>query len=539
MAETVPVQRRAVPTAPRGGRLGWQALALVVVTALTLGGLIGITALVSQPGEARPTATPVSYLVADVRPAPLLRLTGADGRPFDLASLRGTGALVFFGYTHCPDVCPATIGIVGQVLDRVGPGVRAVFVSIDPERDTVEWLADYLRYLPAGFSAATGSPADVRETADAWGVRYARVDADEPGEYSMNHTATVYLVDQAGLLRAEFPFGIEADAMSQVVGEVLAAPLPGGETPSPPPTPGMATPAAPSPAPSTTAAPPTPAPPSPSLPASALRIEIVSSSVWTRGSSPVILALYDGAGRVNEPDARVEVQLTALNGSAVGARVAATAVRPPGVAEVSYVASLDVPSPGWWKLVVEATRAGTTVTGTTSVAALEPGGTAPLGAAAPTVRTPTLDDVGGNLKAVTTDPAPDARLSRTSTVDALAAGSPFVLVIDSWRFRTSPACGQALVLARFLLDRWPDVPIIHLEPFEYDILSDTPVLQGTLSDPDLVPAAEAWGIGPAPWGPASMPWIFVVDGAGSVRAKYQAVIGSADIDVILALIAQE
>ncbi len=104
------------------------------------------------------------------------------------------------------------------------------------------------------------------------------------------------------------------------------------------------------------------------------------------------------------------------------------------------------------------------------------------------------------------------------------------------KFRTSPACGKALVMARYLQDRWPSVPFIHLEPFEYTIVTDTAVLTGPLTNPTLVPAAAAWGIGPEPWTATSMPWVFVVDGNGVVRAKYQGVMGSADIDVILSLI---
>jgi hypothetical protein len=93
-------------------------------------------------------------------------------------------------------------------------------------------------------------------------------------------------------------------------------------------------------------------------------------------------------------------------------------------------------------------------------------------------------------------------------------------------------------MARYLQDRWPAVPFIHLEPFEYSIVSDTAVLTGTLSDPTLVPAAEGWGIAGGPWIATSMPWIFIVDGNGLVRGKYQGVIGSADIDVLVALIEQ-
>jgi hypothetical protein len=87
------------------------------------------------------------------------------------------------------------------------------------------------------------------------------------------------------------------------------------------------------------------------------------------------------------------------------------------------------------------------------------------------------------------------------------------------------------------VDRWPATPFIHLEPYAYDVITDTAVLRGTLGNPTLVAAADAWGIGSAPWGAGSMPWAFVVDGNGIVRAKYQGVVGSDDLDVILSLIA--
>ena len=109
------------------------------------------------------------------------------------------------------------MGIVTQVATDYGSAMRVIFVSIDPERDTVAWLHEYVRYLPAGFSALTGSATEVRAAADAWGVRYARVDEGAPDRYSMSHTAEVYLVDGTGRLRAHFPFGTQAGAMLDTV----------------------------------------------------------------------------------------------------------------------------------------------------------------------------------------------------------------------------------------------------------------------------------------------------------------------------------
>jgi hypothetical protein len=144
--------------------------------------------------------------------------------------------------------------------------------------------------------------------------------------------------------------------------------------------------------------------------------------------------------------------------------------------------------------------------------------------------------VGGVVRAVTTQPDPDLRLSQTSTADARAAGKPYVIVIDSARFKVSPACGRALTMIRYLLDRWPGVVFIHLEPFEYQIVTEEPVLSGSITDPPMNRWSRAFGLGDATWPGTEMPWIFVVDGQGIVRAKYTGIVGSADVDVILTLL---
>ncbi len=482
----------------------------------------------SQPGWTAPSSSvaPVdvaAFLYPTPRRASPLELTDQDDRPFSLTTFRGEPTLVFFGYTHCPDVCPATVGTMGLAMGAFGPGVHATFVTVDPARDTPAWLKEYVRYLPAGFVALTGSADQVRAAADAWGVRYARVEGATPDTYSMSHTADVFLVDATGALRARFPFGTEAPAMTAVLHEVVATTT-------------LAVPSADAGATAT----PTPAaiaiPIATSAPSETLHVAVVSSSVWAGHSSPVILMLSTGATPLNDPSLHPAVQLQDALGAPVGDPVDAVPVQPPGVVTVSYVAELTIPSPSVWRLVVSANRGGAAVAGSAALTALDPGTTAAIGTLAPIAHTPTLADVGGNPRAVTTDPAPDLRLSGTSTTDALASGQPFVLVVDSTRFRVSPACGRAIIMARYLLDRWRDVAFIHLEPYRYSVVTDTPLLDGSLDHPMLTDPAAAWGIGGAPWGPRSMPWVFVVDGHGVVRAKYQGVMGSADVDVIIALI---
>ncbi len=506
---------------------------LVILLAAACGLLaFAVTVIRGLDGSGADGSAPSSGAVAgrvevfgSPAPAPAITLTDQDGRPFSLASLRGSPVFVFFGYTHCPDVCPVTVGRVGMAMTAFGSGVRALFVTVDPARDTVPWLKEYVRYLAPGYTAVTGSELAIRATADAWGVRYAKEQETAPGVYSMSHTADLYLVDANGLLRARLPFGTEPETMTAVLRQVVATTAP--SSPSAAPTgPPVAT-ASPSASASPSATPST-------APANDLSVTVVSSSVWAGPETPVILTLAAGGAPVDAA-ANVTVQLIDANGGPTGSPVTARAVQPPGVPVVSFVATLAVPTPGRWILSVTAAGTSGAAVGQTEVLALDPGGTAAIGSAAPTVRTPTAAD-SPDLRTITTDEMPDERLYQTSVPDALGAGRPFVLVIDSPRFRVSSACGKALALAQYLQDRWPNQLFIHVEPYRYSIVTDTPTLDGSLDDPPLTDAAAGWGIGAAPWGARSMPWVFIVDGHGIVRAKYQGVMGSADLDVLITML---
>ncbi|MCJ7712654.1 MAG: SCO family protein [Chloroflexi bacterium] len=526
-----PIDRRAaVAGFVMLGLLGLLAVGLV---ALVLGG-----DAVAPGGSAQAAQDPASAAYAEARPAPALELTDQEGNPFTLESLRGEPVLVFFGYTHCPDVCPATVGIVNQALSTTGEGPRAVFVSIDPERDDVAAMSQYLRYLPKAYVGLSGTPEDVRRNADAWGVKYARIETDSANGYAMAHTADVFLVDGEGMLRAHFPFGTQADPIAAALQALMAETAAGTPAPAAASTDGVAPAITPGPGTPPPAATPVPAPGTATTAPVAGTLDplVVSSSIWSGGGSPIILTARDASGVALDGAVPVSVRVVSTDGATALPQVPATAVRPEGSDDTSFVAIVDIPSPGSWRLDVLAAdgRSGSTV-----ISALDPGSTAPLGKPAPAVDTPTLDDVGGVVRAVTTQPNPDLRLSKTSTAEARAAGRPYVLVVDSARFKVTEACGRALTMIRYLLDRWRDVTFVHLEPFEYQVITEEPVLNGTLEDPPLNRYARAFGLGPEPWTGLWMPWIFVVDGQGMVRAKYTDIVGSADVDVILSLIRNE
>ena len=522
-----PIDRRAAV-------LGGGVLAIVGLLAVGLVVLVVLARNGTLPAAA-PTQAPGDFAVTQVAPAPPLDLTDQDGNAFSLDALAGRPALLFFGYTHCPDVCPTTVGVVTEALAAAGDGPRAVFISIDPERDGPAEMKSYLRYLHPSFIGLSGSPTEVRTAADGWGVKYARIETGSAGGYAMAHTADTFLVDGQGRLRAVFPFGTDSAPIAAFLVQLLAETPPPSEPPATPvPSVVPPTPTAP------TQSPATPAPSAAGSPAPVtgdLLAMIVSSSVWSGGRSPVIFRIADAAGTPLDGTTAVRARVvSATDGTPAGVEVETIAVRPPGEKATSYVASLDFPSPGAWRIVL---TTPTGATGSVPVNVLDPGTTTPIGAPAPDVRTPTLDSVGGLALAVTTQPDPDLRMSRTSTADARAEGRPYVLVIDSVAFKVSPACGRAVSMIRYLLDRWTDVAFIHLEPFEYSIVTSEPVLNGDLANPPLNSETRAFGIGDKTWSPLAMPWVFVVDGDGIVRAKYTGIVGSADVDVILSLIKGE
>ncbi len=154
------------------------------------------------------------------RPAPALRLTDQDGRPFDLASLRGQPVLVYFGYTHCPDVCPTTLSDIRDALRLVDGPVGVVFVTVDPARDDAAAMKQYVDYYQSGFIGLTGSEAEIATAAGAWGVSYRKLESSSASGYAMAHSTDTYLVDGEGMLRHHLFFGAGAELFAEKIRDV-------------------------------------------------------------------------------------------------------------------------------------------------------------------------------------------------------------------------------------------------------------------------------------------------------------------------------
>jgi protein SCO1/2 len=154
------------------------------------------------------------------RKAPSLVLTDQDGRAFDLASLRGAPVLVYFGYTHCPDICPATLADIRAALDEVDLPARVVFVTVDPARDDAAAMKRYVDHFRSEFIGLTGSEAEIAAAARDWGVSYARLEGSAAAGYAMAHSTETYLVDGDGMLRHHLFFGASPELIADLIGEV-------------------------------------------------------------------------------------------------------------------------------------------------------------------------------------------------------------------------------------------------------------------------------------------------------------------------------
>jgi protein SCO1 len=143
-------------------------------------------------------------------------LVDQNGKPFTDADLKGKWNLVFFGYTHCPDVCPTTLNDLSLALDQLGAkekDVGIVFISVDPDRDTPAVLKSYVESFGGPIEGLTGTPDQVAEAAKDYKVYYAKHPRSDGG-YDMDHSALIYIMDPQGRFTATFTPDENSDSMA-------------------------------------------------------------------------------------------------------------------------------------------------------------------------------------------------------------------------------------------------------------------------------------------------------------------------------------
>jgi protein SCO1 len=149
-------------------------------------------------------------LIKDPRPVVPFRLTDHNGKDFQRERLQGKWSLIFFGYTHCPDICPTSLGLLADLLDKLKrtpvtkQPIQGIFISVDPNRDDRKLLKSYVRYFHPDLMGATGSPAWIRGLIRQFGGGY-QLEKEDSGEgYLVSHSASIYLIDPQGYFVAGF-----------------------------------------------------------------------------------------------------------------------------------------------------------------------------------------------------------------------------------------------------------------------------------------------------------------------------------------------
>lgn len=139
----------------------------------------------------------------------------SDEGQVKLHNFRGKVIPIYFGYTWCPDVCPTSLSLLSAALNELTPPeqsrLQAFFISLDPERDSVERLKEYASYFNPLIMGVTGTSGQVAEIAARYGMVYRKTEADEQGNYSVDHASRIYLLDGKGELRQILQHGTSAE----------------------------------------------------------------------------------------------------------------------------------------------------------------------------------------------------------------------------------------------------------------------------------------------------------------------------------------
>jgi protein SCO1 len=147
-------------------------------------------------------------------------LTDHNGQPRSVADFKGKVVVVFFGYAQCPDVCPTTMAEMAEVkkqLGKDGDKLQAIFITVDPERDTPQVLKAYMENFDPSFLALRGTPEQTAATAKEFRVFYSKVEGKTPGSYTVDHSAGSYLLDTQGRIRVFNRYGSGVQALTEDV----------------------------------------------------------------------------------------------------------------------------------------------------------------------------------------------------------------------------------------------------------------------------------------------------------------------------------
>ncbi len=191
------------------------------------GGLLVLAAIVLLSMQI--LASSQAFRGSEIEPSPAafdFEIQRADGSTYHLGAEQGKVVLIYFGYTNCPDYCPATLAKYQNIYQRLGDdaaNVDFVFITADPQRDTPQVVADYVERVNSAFIGLSGSEDQLRPIWQAYfvGQQIVPLEGSALG-YSVDHSTRVYVIDKHGNLRLTFPFEMDADDMAHDVSLLLA-----------------------------------------------------------------------------------------------------------------------------------------------------------------------------------------------------------------------------------------------------------------------------------------------------------------------------
>lgn len=200
------------------------ARAIIVVA---LGVLVGAAAALALLPEARQQLLPPQAATGKAMVGGPFSLIDGSGKRVTDKDFRGRYMLVFFGFTSCPDICPAGMQLMSAALENLGAKadrIAPIFITVDPERDTPPKLDAYVRNFSPRFVGLTGTPEDIAAVAKVYKVYYkkAQSDAGAPGEYGMDHTSIIYVMDPNGDFVTHFTPTTTVDEMTAALDKLLA-----------------------------------------------------------------------------------------------------------------------------------------------------------------------------------------------------------------------------------------------------------------------------------------------------------------------------
>lgn len=181
----------------------------------------------TKPSEEVATKTTEEFVGTDISAANFpgtLSLTDHTGKARTMADFKGKAVVLFFGYTHCPDVCPTTMSDLKNVMKLLGDKadqVQVLFVTVDPERDTQEILAQFVPSFDKRFIGLHGDAQQTKETLKNFKIFYSKVEGKNKDDYSIDHSAGMYVFDKTGKIRVYMGYGQKVPEMVSDISKLL------------------------------------------------------------------------------------------------------------------------------------------------------------------------------------------------------------------------------------------------------------------------------------------------------------------------------